>query len=515
MPAPRVKDAIFLILAQAATKAFTFVLNQLLLRRITPEVFGVAAYFEFISNTVLFFSREAERMTIQRIQGHNAENTLRAIVNFAYLPFLLSWPIFGVIYYLQKSSELYTGAIATLPNHQWIVAILVFLVELELLSEPLYSLVQFKMDMKMKSKAESLAVFMKCITTFTAIVALQKESFDMGNSILAFALGHMAYACTIFVQYWLNYTSKYPVPKRLTNGSFLDASVVPMFRSLCLQMIFKHLLTEGDTLLISYLFTVSEQGVYSVISNYGSLLARLLFQPIEETLRVSMTKMFASKDQNTSGAYDLMVTIMVFYTNLCVLVVLGGYTNGPYMLRLVLGDNVNWQKSDVFAMFPNYILYIPFMAFNGVLEAFLSSAATHHQINQFSFFMSLLSVAVLAFLHYLISYVKMGICGLILSNVVNMTLRIIYCCFFIALFFNGKAETNVCALVKRLSVPIVLGSSTMFIQSMVLGHLMTTSAPEFLTSLIFCFTCLVGILWNERILLLTTIGMRKKKHEKM
>ena len=56
-------------------------------------------------------------------------------------------------------------------------------------------------------------------------------------------------------------------------------------------MIFKQFLTEGDKLLISHLCTIEEQGMYAVMANYGSIIARLLFQPLEESTRLMFTKL--------------------------------------------------------------------------------------------------------------------------------------------------------------------------------------------------------------------------------
>ncbi|KAH8981677.1 hypothetical protein EDB86DRAFT_2931631, partial [Lactarius hatsudake] len=43
-------------------------------------------------------------------------------------------------------------------------------------------------------------------------------------------------------------------------------------------------LTEGDKLLISRLSPLADQGGYAIASNYGSLVARVVFQPIEESV---------------------------------------------------------------------------------------------------------------------------------------------------------------------------------------------------------------------------------------
>ncbi|KAH9168476.1 Rft protein-domain-containing protein [Lactarius sanguifluus] len=57
----------------------------------------------------------------------------------------------------------------------------------------------------------------------------------------------------------------------------------------------KHFLTEGDKLLISRL---------TIASNYGSLVARVVFQPIEETSRIFFPKSLSSSPSSSSSEND-------------------------------------------------------------------------------------------------------------------------------------------------------------------------------------------------------------------
>ena len=147
-----------LILSQALTKAFTFASNQLLVHNISPEIFGVAAYLDFFNGTVLFFSREAERMAVQRAQDPSKPRLRQKIVNFAYLPLFLGVPIATGLYMLQRHSDLYVSAILPLPYHAATAALVALLLFLELLSEPAYALNQYSLNFRLRSKIESAAV---------------------------------------------------------------------------------------------------------------------------------------------------------------------------------------------------------------------------------------------------------------------------------------------------------------------------------------------------------------------
>src|SRR3954470_10544401 len=64
------KGATFLILLQVLSRAFTFIVNQVLLRYLSPELLGLSTQLELYSISVLFFSREHIRVAVQR-QPHN------------------------------------------------------------------------------------------------------------------------------------------------------------------------------------------------------------------------------------------------------------------------------------------------------------------------------------------------------------------------------------------------------------------------------------------------------------
>ncbi|KAH9172072.1 Rft protein-domain-containing protein [Lactarius sanguifluus] len=108
----------------------------------------------------------------------------------------------------------------------------------------------------------------------------------------------------------------------------------------------KHFLTEGDKLLISHLNLLADQGSYATASNYGSLAVRVVFQPIEETSRIFFSKSLSSSPSSSSSENDqeaLQTAVELLSTLL---------------------------------LFTHFLLYLPAMAYNGVLEAFLASVCT-------------------------------------------------------------------------------------------------------------------------------------------
>lgn len=87
--------------------------------------------------------------------------------------------------------------------------------------------------------------------------------------------------------------------------SWLAAQLGPSQLQLLLafsgQSVVKHLLTEGDRIVLTAVSTQEQRGVYAVVQNYGSLVVRLMFQPLEESTRTLMSKLLLT-DATHSGS---------------------------------------------------------------------------------------------------------------------------------------------------------------------------------------------------------------------
>eukprot|EP00903_Cladosiphon_okamuranus_P013314 g12409.t1 len=117
-----------------------------------------------------------------------------------------------------------------------------------------------------------------------------------------------------------------PQPSRESNGaagsgaedgSWVDRGKLRLTGALAGQSLLKHVLTEGDKIVLARATSLEqscgggesgsvgagcgqggslyEQGVYAIASGYGSLAARLLFQPLEEAARLMFSKLGAEE----------------------------------------------------------------------------------------------------------------------------------------------------------------------------------------------------------------------------
>lgn len=464
--------ATFLMMGQLFTKMITFVLNNVLVRFLSPRIFGITAFLEFILGTVLFFSREAVRLSTLRIKDHEDEvhdvdenskgrsHVLQTAVNFGHISLWIGFPLSIVLmtWQYRNINDYFTN----LPYFTLSIFLIWLSIIFELLSEPLFIVNQFMLNYAKRSQFESAAVTSGCLVNFGVVMLFEKftsssvrtEASREGTAILAFALGKLAHSVALLACYYIHYLRTFKPKKlftlRLTKvyaanarkGYFFQHDISEHFKKVYFQLCFKHLLTEGDKLIINSLCTVEEQGIYSLLSNYGSLITRLLFAQIEESLRLLLARLLANeRAKNLKLSMDVLLNITRFYAYLSLLILIFGPVNSPFLLQFLIGSK--WSTTSVLDTIRIYCFYLPFLAMNGVFEAFFQSTATGDQILKHSYFMMVFSGVFLVNCWLLIEFFGLSINGLIISNIINMALRLGYCTRFINRFYkNLSAESS-------------------------------------------------------------------------
>lgn len=214
------------------------------------------------------------------------------------------------------------------------------------------------------------------------------------------------------------------------------------------QSLIKHFLTEGDKFLVSRLSPLADQGGYAVAANYGSLVARIVFQPIEETTRVFFSKTLSAESSNTSKeptaqtkealqtASTILLTLLLAFTHLLLLLMTFAPPYLPLATSLVLPRK--YLATSAPAILSVYIYYIPAMAYNGVLEAFFASAASPSDLRAQARWMLVFSAAFVAGAAGLARGLGLGDAGLVWANVANLALRAGYAWAFVRRFFRAR-----------------------------------------------------------------------------
>ncbi|KAJ5951784.1 uncharacterized protein N7479_010197 [Penicillium vulpinum] len=445
----------FLILIQLASRIFTFASNQLILRTLSPVVLGIAAQLELFQVSILYFSRESIRMAIQRqpipsspdcknpspdadtatFDSHSVAS--QTVVNMSYLSFALGFPsslIFSMLYQRFVPEEASNTAFF---YHSMVLIGAASLMELSI--EPFFSVVQQHMLYEKRAAVEMPAAFLRSAVTSSAFIYASQVNYDLG--VLPFALGHLSYSLALICGYslaLLRGTNASRFSFLLTRIQFRDPSnyllgrfsrqLMSLAANVFFQSLVKHLLTQGDTMMLAALSGLEDQGIYSLASNYGGLIARIIFQPLEESSRNLFSALLISdengkpKSVHISTTRDHLIDILRAPIDGSSIAV---YLGRPSMGFPKIGD-----------LLSVYCYYIPFLAFNGITEAFVSSAASSQQIRKQTAWMGVFSACYALAAYMFLEVGDLGAYGLVLANIVNMMVRTCWSYSFIKSYFH-------------------------------------------------------------------------------
>lgn len=538
--------AAFLVLNQIGSRALTFIVNQLLFRFLSPGVYGIAAQLELFSVSILYFSRESLRVALQRQRGDNDPEKedrdknggkpppsqtapgiyahirrLQEAVNLSYIAIALGLPltvIFSWLYLRNADaavletryirSSLYIYALATI---------------LELLNEPAYAIAQQQMLYGTRASAEFLGSFTRCMVTCALAGWAYRVEHDVG--VLPFALGQLGYALVLNIVYLSKLLqSSHSVsllPKKMAqkHGCFLSLFPQPLVEIAATfygQSIFKQVQTNGDGYLIATLATLPSQGAYALATNYGGLLARVLFQPIEESSRSLFgrllppppspnTKPTPTTIPSISQAKAHLTTSLHLYALLSLTAITLGPPLSPLLLRTIAGTR--WSTTEAPAVLSSYCYLIGLLAINGILEAFVTAVATPVQVGVQNMWMAGFSVAFAGVGFLVLRVLEMGARGLVLTNAVVMGLRIWWSWGFVQEYLRSWGEGQELRVVEMMPTmgSVAVGVGTRACLDMLLGSDQIASLGELICCGMLVGLYGLGILLGERQFLMSVV----------
>ncbi|KAL9614232.1 MAG: hypothetical protein Q9167_001253 [Letrouitia subvulpina] len=488
------QGATYLILLQIGSRALTFVVNQILLRYLSPDLLGISMQLDLYSTSVLYFARESLRIALQRqaignrspklkenseyqgkqknAKGYKELEKIQEAVNLSYIAIGLGVPLACVFGYLY-----FRNADAAVLHTPFIVESLVtYAVStmLELLSEPCFIVSQQQMLYGTRASAESLATFTRCILTCASAIWTSRSNLNLGA--LPFAIGQLSYTIVLNLVYQLKIIplttqkSFSLLPKRVNSPlptlilSRFSTSHITLASNLYAQSVFKHLLTTGDALLIAALTSLESQGAYTLAANYGGLLARTIFQPIEESSRSLFGRLLPSQalhelppqsllpstppsptqrptqpSRETLQASSYLLYILRLYTLLSLPLLALAPPLCPTFLSFVAGSR--WRNTAAPGVLAAYVYYIPLLAVNGILEAYVAATATPHQLRAQSMAMVGFSAAMGLTGWLSLRVWSWGARGLVVSNAVGMGARIVWSWGFVSRDLKGRGSS--------------------------------------------------------------------------
>lgn len=462
LPSKSVKGASFLILLQIGCRALTFIVNQVLLRFLSPHILGLSAQLELFSISTLYFSRESlrnalqykpsddeQKKTAEGVGGekkkkgsgnvaisYGSTRRMQEVVNLSHAAIAIGLPLTVAFtwLYLRKAGT------AVLESHHLESSVYIYALAtvIELLNEPSFNVARQEMMYATRASAEFLAFFTRAIISCSISMWVGMSGRNLG--VLPFAAGQLGYAITLNVLYLSNV---YPIcaqnavsllatPIASSTGYFVSRFSRPLIMrtaTLYGQNIFNQLLTYGDGYLIATFASLPSQGAYALASNYGGLLARIILQPIEESSRSLFGRLPASQttpksrdNAVLSQAKHHLTVLLRLYLLLSVFATCLGPPLAPILLRLVAGRR--WTHTEAPGVLATYCYYIPLLAINGILEAFVSVVATDPQLTRQTVWKVAFFGAFAGTGFLVLRVFEMGAKGLVVANAVTMGLRI-------------------------------------------------------------------------------------------
>ncbi|KAG0348183.1 Oligosaccharide translocation protein rft1, partial [Gamsiella multidivaricata] len=317
-----VQGASYLVLLQFVSRMLTFTLNQVLLRFTSAETLGIASVqLELLLNTILFLSREGVRCAAIRVSDDSSTTTtttassslssdadrigdgshgisdikdetapvsslsssssssssitstprpgseayrLQKLVNMVYAPIPIGalMTVLAVGYCL---SHVDSSAEARFPHYRLSIYLYGLSALIELLAEPMFMVAQYKLWFKTRVSVEGTAVIVRCVLTCALTIygnraevveampghhhALHLDPKTTAAVVAAGkgdrnTMGVLAFAVAQFVPEYF----------------YFDPELLKLSKTLTAQSLLKHILTEGDKMLMAGLTNEEAQG---------------------------------------------------------------------------------------------------------------------------------------------------------------------------------------------------------------------------------------------------------------
>ncbi|XP_005632480.1 man(5)GlcNAc(2)-PP-dolichol translocation protein RFT1 isoform X2 [Canis lupus baileyi] len=440
------------LLLQVLFRLITFVLNAFILRFLSKEIVGIVnVRLTLLYSTTIFLAREAFRRAC--LSG-GAQRDWSQTFNLLWLtvPLGVFWSLLLGWVWLHLLEVPDPNVV---PHYGTGVVVFGLSAVVELLGEPFWVLAQTQMFVKLKVIAESLSVILKSVLTAFLVLWLPHWG------LYIFSLAQLFYTALLVLCYVTYFTKllgssestkqrALPVsrmtdllPSITRSGAFVNWKEAKLTWSFFKQSFLKQILTEG---------------VYDIVNNLGSLVARLIFQPIEESFYIFFAKVLErGKDATLQKQEDVAVAAAVLESLLKLALLAGltitifGFAYSQLALDIYGGAMLSSGSGPV--LLRSYCLYVLLLAINGVTECFTFAAMSKEEVDRYNFTMLALSSSFLVLSYLLTQWC--GSVGFILANCFNMGIRITQSLCFIHRYYRKSPHRPLAGLYLS---PALLGA---------------------------------------------------------
>ncbi|KAB0793628.1 hypothetical protein PPYR_13248 [Photinus pyralis] len=451
-----IQNASFSIIFQVLFRCITFVLNAFIIRHVGQTVLGIMnVRLLLLESTILFLSREPIfKACLTDTKSHNWAQVINQIWFTVPLTGLISLLLVYVwTHVLSATEDVY------LEQYQYgCVAIAVSCI-IDQMTQSVVLVAQSFCFVRLKVILDTIYVMSRTII-FVAII-IKYPQYAIHAFSTAQVVSSIIY-CVIHYGFFYWYIKELPKHVKDEKGIFsnmldfpfksilnlfpcgmkneegvVDMQLCKLTVSFFKQCIVKQILTEGEryVMTISPVLTFSEQAMYDIVNNLGSLAARFIFRPIEESGYFYFTQMMkrgesiATQDQaSVLEASTVLSQLCRVVTSIGLLVVTFGQSYSYTLLNLY-GGRVLTEDSLPSTLLQFHCFAVLLLAINGVTECYVFATMNDQQLNQYNYIMVLFSITFL-FISYLLTSIC-GSVGFILANCINMTARIVHSIYFI------------------------------------------------------------------------------------
>ncbi|XP_045847694.1 protein RFT1 homolog isoform X2 [Meles meles] len=457
------------LLLQVLFRVITFVLNAFVLRFLSKEIVGIVnVRLTLLYSTTIFLAREAFRRAC--LSG-GPQRDWSQTFNLLWLtvPLGVFWSSFLGWVWLRLLEVPDPNVVS---HYGTGVVVFGLSAVVELLGEPFWVLAQAQMFVKLKVIAESLSIILKSVLTAFLVLWLPHWG------LYIFSLAQLVYTAVLVLCYVIYFTKllgsaesskqqTLPIsrmtdllPSITRSRAFVNWNEAKLTWSFFKQSFLKQILTEGERYVMTFLNVLNfgDQGVYDIVNNLGSLVARLIFQPIEESFYIFFAKVLErGKDATLQKQEDVAVAAAVLESLLKLALLTGltitifGFAYSQLALDIYGGAMLSSGSGPI--LLRSYCLYVLLLAINGVTECFTFAAMSKEEVDRYNFTMLALSSSFLGLSYLLTRWC--GSVGFILANCFNMGVRITQSLWFIHRYYGRSPYRPLAGLYLS---PFLLGA---------------------------------------------------------
>ncbi|XP_023711319.1 protein RFT1 homolog isoform X2 [Cryptotermes secundus] len=459
------QNASFNIIFQIIFRCVTFGLNAFVLRHVSQSVVGVMnVRLLLLESTILFLSREAfRRACLSKTTEHNWAQVINLLWLTVPLCQVFSF-VFGYIWL-----HVLTPPSTDITQHYtlgvWAICLSCVI---EMCCEPVYLVAQSFLFVRFKVVLDTIHILVRT-ATFTPLIIYRPH-----QAVVAFSVAQVLAACVYTLGYYVYFhyyitnlmkkraaqkkvdsNEKPPVnlrfvhrdsvteleeefpfeslmdflPAAIENQPSINHGLARLTWSFFKQGIMKQILTEGERYIMTLfsVLTFSEQGVYDIVNNLGSLAARFLFRPVEESSYFYFSQMVARdttiQEQNQkhmAESANVLYQLLRCITCIGLVIVVFGQSYSHLLLYLYGGESLIMGPGPT--LMRTHCLAVLLLGINGITECYAFATMNTSQLDKYNYVMAILSVSFLV-----VSWVltkAFGGAGFIVANCCNMGARI-------------------------------------------------------------------------------------------